>query len=145
MSNRRLETGERGERKLSTAAAEGGNRSFVYRHRFLWSGLLLLNIAVGGYLLGTKKKTADSDNVEEKVPDVKENTVVTETKDQALPSISALSPSQQITEEEQRQLFKWMLEEKRKVKTTSPAERNRIDKEKTILKQFLRSKEIPTF
>nr|ABK23951.1 unknown [Picea sitchensis] len=139
-----------GERQLSTsipAAEEPLKQSFLYRHRYLWSGLLVLNVALGGYLLlGTKKKTTGVEDkvVEEKIPDVEVKTVVNETKYEALPSASVVTTTQQIPKEEQRQLFKWILDEKRKIKTSDPLEKKRIDEEKALLKQFIRSKEIPT-
>ena len=46
--------------------------------------------------------------------------------------------------DQQLELFKWILEEKRKVKTKSPEEKKRIDEEKAILKQFIRAKSIPS-
>ncbi|CAH2033493.1 unnamed protein product [Thlaspi arvense] len=49
-----------------------------------------------------------------------------------------------IPEKQQRELFKWMLEEKRKVNPKNAEEKKRIDEEKAILKQFLGSKTIPT-
>ncbi|KAI5415154.1 hypothetical protein KIW84_040563 [Lathyrus oleraceus] len=44
-----------------------------------------------------------------------------------------------IPEEQQREVFKWMLEEKRKMKPKDAMEKKQIDEEKDILKQFLRS------
>ncbi|XP_044495494.1 uncharacterized protein LOC123218254 isoform X2 [Mangifera indica] len=46
--------------------------------------------------------------------------------------------------DQQRELFKWILEEKRKVKPKDPEEKKRIDEEKAILKQFIRAKSIPS-
>ncbi|KAJ6394704.1 hypothetical protein OIU77_023832 [Salix suchowensis] len=48
-----------------------------------------------------------------------------------------------VREDQQRELFKWILEEKRKVKPKDSEERKRIDDEKAILKQFIRAKSIP--
>uniref|UniRef100_A0A7N2LL62 Uncharacterized protein n=1 Tax=Quercus lobata TaxID=97700 RepID=A0A7N2LL62_QUELO len=48
-----------------------------------------------------------------------------------------------IPEDQQRELFKWMLEEKRKVKPKDLEEKKSIDEEKAILKQFIRAKPIP--
>ena len=99
----------------------------------------------GYLLLGTKKKTTGvEDKVEEKIPVVEVKAVVNEAKDEALPSASVVT-TQQIPEEEQRQLFKWILEEKRRIKTSDPLEKKRIDEEKALLKQFIKSKGIPTF
>ena len=50
-----------------------------------------------------------------------------------------------IPEEVQREIFQWMLEEKRKLKPKNPVEKKQIDEEKAILKQFLRAKSIPKF
>ncbi|KAL0010135.1 hypothetical protein SO802_005243 [Lithocarpus litseifolius] len=49
-----------------------------------------------------------------------------------------------IPEDKQRELFKWMLEEKRKIKPKDPEEKKRIDEEKAILKQFILAKPIPS-
>lgn len=49
-----------------------------------------------------------------------------------------------IPENQQRELFKWMLEEKRKVKPNDPEEKRKLDEEKAVLKQFIRAKSIPS-
>ncbi|KAF2301047.1 hypothetical protein GH714_019591 [Hevea brasiliensis] len=48
-----------------------------------------------------------------------------------------------IPENQQRELYKWILEEKRKVKPKDPQEKRRVDEDKAILKQFIRAKSIP--
>ncbi|GMP59554.1 hypothetical protein CsSME_00022794 [Camellia sinensis var. sinensis] len=48
-----------------------------------------------------------------------------------------------IPEDQQLELFKWILEEKRKVKPKGREEKKRIDEEKALLKQFIRAKSIP--
>lgn len=50
---------------------------------------------------------------------------------------------QPVTEDQQRELFHWMLEEKRKIKPKDSEEKRRIDEEKAILKQFIRAKSVP--
>lgn len=50
-----------------------------------------------------------------------------------------------ISEDEQRELFKWMLEEKRKVISKDSQEKKQIDDDKAILKQLIRAKSIPKF
>lgn len=67
-------------------------------------------------------------------------TAVTE----SLPIARVTRVQEPIPEQQQRELFKWMLEEKRKIKTKDPEEKKRIDEEKAILKQFLRAKSIPS-
>lgn len=49
-----------------------------------------------------------------------------------------------IPESQQRELFKHILEEKRKVKPKDPEEKKCLDEEKAILKQFIRAKSIPS-
>lgn len=49
-----------------------------------------------------------------------------------------------IPEDQQRELYKWLLQEKRKIKPKDGEEKKRIDEEKAILKQFIRAKFIPS-
>lgn len=49
-----------------------------------------------------------------------------------------------IPPEEQLQLFKWILQEKRKVKTRDPVEKKKIDEEKALLKEIIRSGSLPS-
>ena len=94
----------------------------------------------------TKKKDAD---IEEEAATPQSTTSAT-----ATPLVEKPSPSPPITqvvklrepipEDQQRELFKWMLEEKRKVKPKDPVEKKRLDDEKAILKQFIRAKSIPS-
>ncbi|KAI3775107.1 hypothetical protein L1987_49675 [Smallanthus sonchifolius] len=121
--------------------------SFARRYKFLWPLLLAVNFSIGAYLfMRTKKK----ENVEENA------TAVTSTPTSAIStaSVSSLSTSHPVAVEpvkvlelipmdQQRELFKWILEEKRKVKPKDPEERKKIDEEKAILKQFIRAKSIP--
>lgn len=62
----------------------------------------------------------------------------------APPILEPPKPREPIPENEQRELYKWMLEEKRKLKPKDPEEKKHIDEEKTILKQFIRAKSIPS-
>ncbi|KAH6818305.1 WAS/WASL-interacting family protein [Perilla frutescens var. frutescens] len=50
---------------------------------------------------------------------------------------------QPIPEDQQREIFKWILEEKRKVKPQNRQEKKRVDEEKAILKEFIRSESLP--
>ena len=45
--------------------------------------------------------------------------------------------------DQQREIFKWILEEKRKVKPQNRQEKKRTDEEKAILKEFIRSETVP--
>lgn len=49
-----------------------------------------------------------------------------------------------IPQEQQRELLKWILEEKRKIKPKDSEEKKRIDEEKALIKQYIQAKSIPT-
>ncbi|KAM0887167.1 hypothetical protein ACQ4PT_029218 [Festuca glaucescens] len=48
-----------------------------------------------------------------------------------------------IPEDEQRRLYRWMLEEKRKVRPRDKAEKKRLDDEKALLKEIIRAESLP--
>ncbi|KAL0702885.1 hypothetical protein Bca4012_059007 [Brassica carinata] len=48
-----------------------------------------------------------------------------------------------IPEDEQRELFKWILEEKRRMEPKDRKEKKQIDEEKAVLKQFIRAETVP--
>jgi hypothetical protein len=48
-----------------------------------------------------------------------------------------------LSEDEQRHLYKWMLEEKRKIKPRNATEKNKINEEKALLKEFIRAESLP--
>lgn len=50
-----------------------------------------------------------------------------------------------IPEDQQRELLKWILEEKRKMKPKSREEKKRLEEEKALLKRFIRADSIPEF
>ncbi|KAE8789303.1 hypothetical protein D1007_36554 [Hordeum vulgare] len=54
-------------------------------------------------------------------------------------------PLPPIPEDEQRRVYKWMLEEKRKVKPQNAAEKKRLDDEKALLKHIIRADTLPVF
>ncbi|KAF2301057.1 hypothetical protein GH714_019716 [Hevea brasiliensis] len=63
----------------------------------------------------------------------------------SLPTIAeTVKLHEPIPENQQRELYKWILEEKRKVKPKDPQEKRRVDEDKAILKQFIRAKSIPS-
>ncbi|KAL2539144.1 hypothetical protein Adt_00122 [Abeliophyllum distichum] len=121
--------------------------SFARRYRFLWPLLLVVNFTVGAYLFTrTKKKDVATDEAgDHDVPTTPDANAATVTeKSPILPPV--MEPAKlraPISEDQQRELFKWMLEEKRKMKPKDPEEKKRIDEEKAILKQFIRAKSIP--
>ncbi|KAI3521416.1 hypothetical protein L1887_10881 [Cichorium endivia] len=114
------------------------------RYKFIWPLLLAVNFSIGAYLF---TRTNKEEKTEEEVP----STVVTSTSTPTSISNTSVSPPaipktlEPIPMDQQKELFKWILEEKRKVKTKNPREKKQIDEEKAILKQFIRAKNIPSF
>ncbi|KAL2462575.1 hypothetical protein Fot_53812 [Forsythia ovata] len=125
--------------------------SFARRYRFLWPLLLVVNFTVGAYLFTrTKKKDVATEEAgDHDVPTTPVSTsaasaaTVTEKSPILPPVMEPAKLRAPIPADQQRELFKWMLEEKRKVKPKDPEEKKRIDEEKAILKQFIRAKSIP--
>lgn len=112
----------------------------------LQSFVVLGLIAFAGYLFfRTKKKDIDPANEEMAAKSGSVAAPVTVEKSVS-PTVTAepVVIREPIPEKQQRELFKWMLEEKRKVKPRNAEEKKRIDEEKAILKQFIGSKTIPT-
>ncbi|XP_050382151.1 uncharacterized protein LOC126799078 [Argentina anserina] len=105
--------------------------SFARRYKFLWPMLLAVNFGVGAYLFMRTKKKGTTPITEEPLP----QPIITE----------PVKVHEPISEEQQREAFKWMLEEKRKVKPKDREEKKRIDEEKALLKQFIQAKSIPRF
>ena len=93
-----------------------------------------------------KDTAAEESKAKAKVPSALVVTTAT-----PVPEEPALSPPitepvqvrQPIPEDQQRELFKWILEEKRKVKPKDREEKKQINEEKALLKQFIRAKSIP--
>ncbi|XP_021902898.1 uncharacterized protein LOC110818358 isoform X1 [Carica papaya] len=123
--------------------------SFARRYKFLWPLLLTVNLAVGAYLFMRTRKNDGSTVEEDSVPAATTSTDISNpVTEKPSPPSSSLKPvklHKPIPENQQRELFKWMLEEKRKVKPKNSEEKKRIDEEKAILKQFIRAEVIPTF
>ncbi|CAH9066831.1 unnamed protein product [Cuscuta epithymum] len=118
---------------------------FLRRYRFIFPMLLAVNLAIGGYLyMRTKKKDTTAIEIQETpIP-----SVVTATESATIADKLVIPPALQpvrepISEKDKRDILKWMLEEKRKLKPKDPEEKRRIDEDKAILKQFIRAKSIP--
>lgn len=84
----------------------------------------------------SEKKSESPVSTEAKAP--------TPVEDKPLPIAEPVKLKEPIPESQQRELFKWILEEKRKLKPQSPEEKKRLDEEKALLKQFIRAKSIPS-
>ncbi|CAN4086930.1 unnamed protein product [Withania somnifera] len=125
--------------------------SFIRRYKYLWPMLLAVNFSIGAYLfMRTKKKDVGTEEGEmSDVPGASVSTAAAitvsekEKEGTTTPTLQPVIVREPIPEIQQRELFKWMLEEKRRVKPKDQEEKRRIDEEKAILKHFIRTKSIP--
>ncbi|ONK76592.1 uncharacterized protein A4U43_C03F29910 [Asparagus officinalis] len=111
--------------------------------------LLPANLAVGVYVLARtwKKEPSEKDEEsKEKIPSSqvtsKESAISEKTTSTSIPS--SMVTRAPIPEHEQRELYKWVLEERRKVKPRDSAEKKKIDEEKALLKKFIRAESLPS-
>ncbi|XP_028756299.1 uncharacterized protein LOC114715608 [Neltuma alba] len=120
--------------------------SFVRRYKFVLPMILAVNLAVGAYLFVRTKKKDIPVEEEQHAPPVSTKDATTpavQTSVSPLPMTEQVIRREPIPENQQRELFKWILEEKRKVKPKDPEEKRKLDEEKAVLKQFIRAKSIP--
>ncbi|KAH1237763.1 hypothetical protein HKD37_08G022281 [Glycine soja] len=119
---------------------------FIRRYKFVWPVLLAVNLGVGAYLfMGTKKK--DTGEEEQDATPVSTKDATPHVVETPVSSPSITNPvinREPIPENQQRELLKWILEEKRKVKAKDAEEKRKIDEEKALLKKLIRSKSIPS-
>ncbi|OIW11848.1 hypothetical protein TanjilG_31598 [Lupinus angustifolius] len=116
--------------------------SFARRYKFLWPMLLAVNLGVGVYLFMRTKNKDTSE--EEKDPSPKVATAhIAATSVSSTPITNPVIKREPIPKDQQLELFKWILEEKRKVKPKDAEEKRQIDEEKALLKKYIRSKSIP--
>ncbi|PKA57281.1 hypothetical protein AXF42_Ash002585 [Apostasia shenzhenica] len=100
--------------------------------------VVVTNIFVGVYVLvRTMKKPSQKDGK----TIVNVPSAATEKTANVSTPVKVLLP---VPENEQRELFKWILEEKRKTKPGNKAEKKKLDEEKALLKEFIRAKSIPS-
>ncbi|XP_048130012.1 uncharacterized protein LOC115737547 isoform X2 [Rhodamnia argentea] len=122
--------------------------SFARRYKFLWPLLLTVNAAVGVYLfMRTNKKDNTTEEEDSKAISSTAVSTITPATEKPVPVpiiTEPVKPREPIPEDKQRELFKWILEEKRKIKPRDPEERKRLDEEKATLKQFIRAKSLPS-
>ncbi|KAG5559209.1 hypothetical protein RHGRI_008950 [Rhododendron griersonianum] len=125
-------------------------------NKVVWRTLLLSNLVLGGdswqkvYMLaraGKKERAAENRKARAKEPSTPVATTATSVPEEPLlspPIIEPVKVREPIPEDQQRELFKWILEEKRKVKPKDREEKKRIDEEKALLKEFIHAKSIPS-
>ncbi|CAJ1950967.1 unnamed protein product [Sphenostylis stenocarpa] len=119
---------------------------FVRRYKFVWPILLAVNLGVGAYLfMGWKKKDTSDEEQDVSPVSTKDAAVhVVETSVSTPPIANPVIKQEPIPENQQRELLKWILEEKRKVKPKDAEEKQKIDDEKALIKTLIRSKSIPS-
>ncbi|XP_022728939.1 uncharacterized protein LOC111284531 [Durio zibethinus] len=133
--------------------------SRINRYKPIWRILLISNLALGAYMFAKARrknssiidnkpaKTGAEHGKTETESDVSSHPVATALVYEEPPILPVIAQPtkvlEPISEDQQRELFKWILEEKRKVKPNDPKERKRIDEEKAVLKQFIRAESIP--
>ncbi|KAK4267325.1 hypothetical protein QN277_024119 [Acacia crassicarpa] len=121
--------------------------SFLRRYRFVVPMVLAINLAIGAYLFArTKKKDIPVEEEQHAAPVSTKDTTApaVQTPASSLPTTEQVIRREPIPENQQRELFKWILQEKRKVKPKDPEEKRKLDEEKAVLKQFIRAKSIPS-
>ncbi|KAH0454053.1 hypothetical protein IEQ34_018377 [Dendrobium chrysotoxum] len=127
------------------AAPPAAKKRFLRR---ILPALLVANVAVGVYVLLRTSKNEPNQKDEraaDEIPSAPKTIADVTVPEQTIPGktavpIKVLPP---IPEQEQRELFKWILEEKRKIKPQNELEKKKIDEEKSLLKELIRAKSIP--
>ncbi|XP_044356891.1 uncharacterized protein [Triticum aestivum] len=119
--------------------------------RRIFPFLLATNIFIGGgrtykFLLNTYKRDQDKKNAETAAAAAAAAALSAPPAAVAKPAEPAPPPKRvlpPLSEDEQRQVYKWMLEEKRKSKPRDAAEKNKINEEKALLKEIIRAESLP--
>lgn len=118
---------------------------FIKRYKFVFPVILA---GVGVYWAlrtNTKKKETVVDEKDATPISIKDTTApLVETSVSPPLTANTVIKREPIPEGQQRELFKWILEEKRKIKPKDSEEKQRIDEEKALLKNLIRSKFIPS-
>ncbi|XP_052183256.1 uncharacterized protein LOC127795541 isoform X1 [Diospyros lotus] len=131
------------------------------RSKAIWRVLIISNLALGvsgqltylhwwspAYIFMKPRKKDKAEEDSKAAANIPSATVVTT----LTPEEAVLSPSttervkvhQPIPEDQQRELFKWILEERKKVKPKDSEAEKRIKEEKVILEQFINAESIPS-
>ncbi|KAG7025859.1 hypothetical protein SDJN02_12357, partial [Cucurbita argyrosperma subsp. argyrosperma] len=121
---------------------------FARRYKFIWPMLLTVNLGVGAYLFMRTKKQDEHDVAEEEAASDSAKTarIAAPVVEESLARPAIVEPvkvREPIPVDQQRELFKWILEEKRKINPKDRDEKKRMDEEKAILKEFIRAKSVP--
>ncbi|KAL6610660.1 hypothetical protein ACP70R_040629 [Stipagrostis hirtigluma subsp. patula] len=113
-------------------------KSFMRR---MFPFLLAANLFVGVYVL---VRTYQKDSGKKDAAPTASTSSAATAEKPAEPIAAPRKVLPPIPEDEQRQLYKWMLEEKRKIKPQNAAEKKKLDEEKALLKEFIRAGSLPS-
>jgi len=105
-----------------------------------------LSNSVAYLFLGNKKKEIGEEEEQDVTPVSTKDTAapVLEMNVPTPPTTNPVVKREPIPENQQRELLKWILEEKRKIKPKDAEEKQKIDEEKALIKRLIRSKSIPS-
>ncbi|KAL6848829.1 hypothetical protein ACP4OV_021412 [Aristida adscensionis] len=115
-------------------------KSFMRR---MFPFLLAANLFVGVYVL-VRTYQKDSGKMDAATDPAAATASTLSAAKPAEPIVTPRKALPPISEDEQRQLYKWMLEEKRKIKPHNAAEKKKLDEEKALLKEFIRAESLPS-
>ncbi|CAL1414151.1 unnamed protein product [Linum trigynum] len=126
------------------APASTPKEPLLKRLKGIWRFSMIVNLAVGAYIFAHAGKKNGGKHVEN-VEKAKPESLLEEYSDPYDSIVEKLTPlhREPISEDQQRELFKWMLEEKRQMKPSDRGEKKRVNEEKAILKKFIGAKTIP--
>lgn len=138
---------EVGEKKVSKKGSKGAKRGVVNTEVEKKDAE---NIKIAETDKTKKPETAIPEKEEAKpIPEADPLFDFTDAVDQSAFQTAAPEPvklaRKPIPEDDQRELFKWILEEKRKIEPKDRKEKKQLDEDKAILKQFIRAERIPKF
>uniref|UniRef100_A0A0E0DV75 V-type proton ATPase subunit C n=1 Tax=Oryza meridionalis TaxID=40149 RepID=A0A0E0DV75_9ORYZ len=108
-------------------------KSFMRR---MFPFLLAANVFVGAYMLmRTYQKDSGKKDTESDPTSATPTSSPAAAEKPAEPIVAPIKVLTPISQDDQRQLYKWMLEEKRKIKPRDAAEKKKINEEKALLKE----------
>ncbi|BAF18415.1 pistil-specific extensin-like protein [Oryza sativa Japonica Group] len=117
-------------------------KSFMRR---MFPFLLAANVFVGAYMLmRTYQKDSGKKDTENDPTSSTPTSSPAAAEKPAEPIVAPIKVLTPISQDDQRQLYKWMLEEKRKIKPRDAAEKKKINGEKALLKEFIRAGSLPS-
>lgn len=106
------------------------------------AGINAAYVVVRTYYKDSGKKDAQADHPVAATVSTPSATAADKSPESAAAAPSKVFPP--IPQDEQRQLYRWMLEEKRKVRPRDAAEKKKLDEEKALLKEIIRAESFPS-